>query len=99
MYMAYTTNPNLPRVRMQAVELVRSGLSVREVARHFGFAHNTVLNWMKKHPEYGAYGSVVIATKSSRPLHHPFELAPEIIERILDMRAERDQCAEILHHR
>jgi len=44
MYMPYTNNPNLPRVRMEAVELVRQGKSVRETARHFGFAHNTVLN-------------------------------------------------------
>jgi len=37
MYMAYTTNPNLPRVRMDAVRLVRSGWSTRKVARHLGF--------------------------------------------------------------
>ena len=39
MYMPYTNNPNLPRVRMEAVELVQQGKSVRETARHFGFAH------------------------------------------------------------
>ena len=99
MYMAYTTNPNLPRVRMQAVEMVHSGMSVREVARHFGFAHNTVLNWLKRTPEYGWHGRLEIPTRSSRPEHHPHEIAHEIMSTILALRAERDQCAEILHHR
>lgn len=99
MYMAYTTNPNLPRVRMQAVELVRSGWSVRETARHLGYAHNTVLNWLKKQPEYGWHGRLEIPTKSSRPRHHPSELDQKIVLRILAIRAERNQCAEIIHWR
>ncbi len=99
MYMAYTNNPNLPHVRMRAVELVRQGNSVREVARHFGFAHNTILNWLKRKPEYGWYGRLVIPTRSSRPNHHPNELSAEIINRILALRNERNQCAEILHYR
>lgn len=99
MYMAYTTNPHLPRVRTQAVQLVRQGKSVREVARHFGFAHNTVLNWLKRKPEYGWYGQLVIPTRSPRPIHHPKELSDDIIKNILDLRKERNQCAEILHYR
>ena len=99
MYMAYTTNPNLPRVRMQAIELVRSGLSVREVARHFGYAHNTILNWLKQKPEYGWHGRLEIPTRSSRPHHHHKELSREMISRILAIRAEKDQCAEIIHWR
>jgi len=98
MYMAYTNNPNLPRVRYQAVELVRSGKSVREVARHFGFAHNTVLNWLKRKPEYFDR-QLVITTLSSKPDHHPNELSDEIINQILNLRSERNQCAEILHYR
>lgn len=99
MYMSYTNNPNLPRVRMQAVELVKQGKSVREVARHFGFSHNAILNWLKRAPEYGRYGQLVISTRSSRPNHHSKELSMEIVSRILDLRAERNQCAEIIHHR
>lgn len=99
MYMPYTNNPNLPRVRMQAVELVRQGKSVREAARHFGFAHNTVLNWLKRMPEYGQYGQLVIPTRSSKPNHHPKELSMGIVSRILALRGERNQCAEIIHHR
>src|SRR3989344_942551 len=99
MYMAYTTNPHLPRVRAQAVELVRRGKSAREAARHFGFAHNTVLNWLNRKPEYGWRGQLVIPTRSSRPRHHPKELSSDLIARILALRGERNQCAEILHHR
>ena len=97
--MSYTNNPNLPRVRMRAVELVHQGKSVRETARYFGFAHNTVLNWLKRTPEYGWHGQLVIPTRSSRPEHHPRELSPEIVSRILTLRDERNQCAEIIHHR
>ncbi len=84
---------------MAAVEFVRQGKSAREAARRFGFAHNTILNWLQRKPEYGRYGRLVIPTRSSRPLHHPDELSPEIISRILELRSERQQCAEILHHR
>ncbi|MEK9158360.1 MAG: integrase core domain-containing protein [Patescibacteria group bacterium] len=97
--MAYTNNPNLPRVRMQAVEMVRSGRSIREVARYLGYAHNTVLNWLKRRPEYGWHGRLEIPTRSSKPNHHPRELSQEIIHRILDIRSERNQCAEIIHWR
>jgi len=99
MYMAYKINPNLPRLRMQAVELVHQGWSVRKTARHFGFSHNAVLNWLNRKPIRGINYSFVIPTRSSRPHHHPNELPKEIIERILELRRERNQCAEILHHR
>ena len=98
--MAYSQNPNLPRVRMEAVELVKyHGWSIRQAARRFGFSHCAVRLWLLRRPEYGRYGRLVIPTRSSRPLHHPDELSPEIIKRILDLRSERQQCAEILHHR
>ena len=84
---------------MEAVRMVQSGKSVRETARHFGFAHNTVLNWMKRHPEHGPHGRLIIATNSSRPHRHPHALSDDIVFRILAMRRQRNQCAEILHHR
>ena len=84
---------------MAAVEFVRQGKSAREAARKFGFAHNTILNWLRRKPEYGRYGRLVIPTISSRPYHHPDELDANIVARILELRSERQQCAEILHHR
>ena len=100
MYMAYTTNPQLPQVRARAVELVKyHGWSIRKAARHLGFSHCTLRLWLKRIPEYGPYGRWVIPTRSSRPHHHPRALAPELVSRILAYRAERNQCAEILYHR
>lgn len=99
MYMAYTTNPNLPRVRAEAVALVRNGWSIRKVARKYGFSHCTIRLWLRRGFEYGPRGHLVIPTISSRPHHHPKELRQEVINRILMLRGERNQCAEILHHR
>lgn len=100
MYMAYSNNPNLPQVRMQAVELVRShNWSIRRAARYLGFSHCTVRLWLKRRPEHGCCNRLVIPTLSSRPHHHPKELSQEIVKRILEIRHERNQCAEIIRHR
>lgn len=98
MNMAYTNNPNLPSVRMEAVKLVQQGWSLRKVARHTGFAHNTIRNWLKRKPVYEGR-KLVIPTFSPKPYHHPKQLARETINRILVLRAEKNQCAEILHYR
>jgi transposase InsO family protein len=44
-------------------------------------------------------GRKIIPTESSRPHHHPNELSKEMVWRILELRKERNQCAEILRHR
>lgn len=96
-YMSYTTNPHLPRLRMQAAHLViKQGWSTRRVARHTGFDHSTIVRWVSK-----ARSSTkqTIPTEISRPRHHPHQLSSEIVTRILQLRAERRQCAEIIHHR
>lgn len=98
--MPYSNNPNLPQVRMRAVELVKyRHWSIRRAARYLGFSHCAVRLWLQKKPEYGYRGRLVIPTLSCRPHHHPKELSEEIIKRILELRSERNQCAEILHHR
>lgn len=93
--MAYTLNPNLPKVRGQAVELVRRGQSVREVARHFGFTHSAVVKWVKK-AEVRGYGS--IPTLSSRPKKSPQALSREIVSKIIAERSQRQRCAEHVYH-
>jgi transposase InsO family protein len=98
--MAYSNNPNLPQVRMEAVNLVKlRHWSIRRAARYLGFSHCAVRLWLKKHPEYGYRNRLVIPTFSSRPHHHPKEISQEIVKRILEIRKERSQCAEIIHHR
>ena len=99
MYMAYTSNPNLPRVRMEAVKLLNKGQSTRQVARHTGYSHSTIVRWSHKKPVYGKYGILVIPTESSRPHSHPRQLSSRVVTRILKIRSERNQCAEIIHHR
>lgn len=96
MKMAYSTNPHLPRVRRDAVNFVRVGHSTRETARHFGFSQGAIVQWMKRAP---GNRRLLIPTQSSRPHHHPDELPDEVIGRILEIRKEKDQCAEIIHHR
>jgi len=97
MYMPYTTNPHMPAVRRDAVRLVcYRGWSIRKVARHIGVEPSTVSRWVKLDPTGGWR---TIPTKSSRPHHHPNELSQDIINRIMGIRAERNQCAEIIHWR
>lgn len=93
--MAYTSNLEAPKVRGQAVELVKSGWSIRKVARHFGYSHSAVVKWMKKVPKRG-YGP--IATQSSRPKHHPHALSKEVVSKIIRERSGRNRCAEHVYH-
>ena len=95
----YTIYNLLPRVRMEAVRLVKEkGWSTRQAARHFGFTHSAVVKWLKR-ADFLPQNSQFIPTQSSRPNHHPNALDTNIIRRILELRKERNQCAEILFHR
>lgn len=96
MYMAYTTNPHLPRVRREAVNFVLAGRSTREAARRFGYSQAAIVQWLKRAP---SSRRAFIPTESSRPYHHPRELAPAIVNRIIEVRRERNQCVEVIHHR
>ena len=94
MYMAYTTNPNLPKVRMQAVNLVYQGWKVRKVARYIGVTPGTISKWMRKDH---CYGLRPIPTLSSRPHSHPYALKEEIVDAILKLRKKHNRCAEVIH--
>lgn len=96
MDMSYSMNPNLPRVRAQAVKMVRAGASTRAVARHFGFSQSAIVKWCQKVPEY-TYQYRVIRTESSRPKHHPSALSKEIVRRILELRTTTKRGAEFIH--
>jgi len=94
MYMAYTTNPNLPKVRMQAVNLVYEGWTVRKVARYIGVTPGTVSKWRKKDC---CYGLRPIPTESSRPHSCPWALKREIVNAIVRLRKKHNRCAEVIH--
>lgn len=90
----YIINSHLPRVRMDAVKLVRSGWSTRKVARHLGFSQSVIVKWLARAPGNQAR---IIPTRSSRPYHHPNELSSEIVQAILEYRRKYKRGAEVLN--
>jgi len=94
MDMPYTTNPHLPRVRMEAVRLVRSGWSQSKVARHLGYTQGAVSKWVRRAPRDGRK---TIPTHSSRPYHHPRALHRALVEKIIEVRERKHRCAEVVH--
>jgi transposase InsO family protein len=92
--MPYTTNPAMPRLRARAVDMVRNGKSIREVARHFGFNPTTVMKWARKSP-FGGVSS--IPTESSRPKSHLKQKDTHVINRVKELRIELNgRCAEVI---
>src|SRR3989344_5789839 len=94
MYMAYTTNPRLPHVRMDAVLLVRAGWSTRQAARHVGYSQSAIVKWVARAPRDGRE---TIPTRSSRPHHHPRTLSRDMVQAIVKQRLTRGRCAEVVH--
>ena len=92
--MAYSKNPQLPRVRREAAVLVRKGWSARKVGRYLGFHHTAVMRWVKESERIGLHP---IPTKSSRPRHHPKELRTDVVQQIVATRLTHGRCAEVVH--
>jgi transposase InsO family protein len=74
--------------------MVRSGKTITEVARYFGYAKGTVSKWMIRYPKGGAW---IIPTKSSKPNSHPSTLNRKIVNQILQTRRAHNRCAEVVH--
>ena len=91
----YSNNPNLPKIRGQAVELVLKGWGIRKVARHLGFTHSAVVKWMAKARRRG-YGP--IPTGRAKPKAHPRALPRSVVEAIITERIGRNRCAEHVYH-
>ena len=93
--MAYSTNPKLPRVRMEAVRLVKyRGWSTRQAARYTGYSQSVIVKWCKKDPTGGWRR---IPTQSSRPYSHPRQLNQDVIEKIIEQRRKHGRCSEVVH--
>jgi len=93
--MAYTINPMLPKVRMEAVRLVKhKKWSTRKVARYTGYSQSSIVKWCKK-DKTGGWRE--IPTLSSRPKHHPKELNDDIIDEIIKTRLEIKRSSEVVH--
>ena len=92
--MAYTTNPFLPRVRMEAVNLVRlKGWGVREAARYIGVAPGTISKWIARAPYKGSAG---IPTLSSAPQTHPNAIPKSIEALIVKERKKHGRCGQVI---
>lgn len=92
--MAYTKNPYLPRVRRDAADLVRRGWGVRKVSRYIGVSPGTISKWVQKARIYGFHA---IPTLSSKPKHHPKQLASDMVKKIIATRLEHGRTSEVVH--
>lgn len=84
----------MPKLRAKAVEMVRQGKSVSEVARYFGYSKGAVSKWCKKAPLGGCHE---IPTESSRPHHHPNELKEDIVDKIIEYKKKYQRCSDVIH--
>lgn len=90
----YDTNGKLPYLRARAVNMVRAGKSVTEVARYFGYSKGAVSKWCKKMPPGGSW---MIPTESSAPKHHPWRIREAVRYRIRELRLKlRGRCAQVI---
>jgi len=92
--MSYTINPNIPKVRRDAAQLVYKGWGVRKVALRYGVSPGTITKWVKKAKVYGYHP---IPTLSSRPKHHPKQLSNDLVWKIFGQRIKTKRCAEVVH--
>lgn len=93
--MPYTSNPKLPRLRMEAVKKTKNeGWSIRQTAKYYGYNPSTISRWLKRAPDDNRK---TIPTRSSRPHSHPKALSREKIEAIVKTRLEHNKCAEVVH--
>jgi transposase InsO family protein len=90
----YTSNPNMPKVRINAVKLVLSGWGVRKTARYIGCSPGTITKWCSRAPNDLRLG---IPTSSSRPHHSPKRISQEVKDSIIKQRLEHNRCGKVVH--
>lgn len=90
--MAYTNNPNAPRVRRDAV-LFADKHGVRTAARRYGVSPGTISKWKQRAKVVGLHP---IPTRSSRPKHSPRTLERALVTKIIDKRLAINRSAEVV---
>lgn len=96
--MSYTSNPHVPKARMKARnDVVWGRLTTNQAANKYGVDRTTVWRWIKRAKELKIYGNSFILTESSAPKHHPREIKPEVVARILELRRKLNRCSPIIH--
>jgi transposase InsO family protein len=96
MRMSYTQNPAMPKVRRDAVNLVKyRHWSMRKVALRYGVQPSTVSRWCRHSLGTGWHE---IPTTSSAPKRHPNALSAEIVSAIIQKRIGRRRCGQHIYH-
>jgi transposase InsO family protein len=90
----YTTNDRLPKLRAEAVQMVRSGKTTREVALHFGYSQSVIVKWCAKAKH--TRNPKRIETLSSRPHTCPNQISKELEAKVVDIRLNNKRCAEVI---
>jgi len=90
----YTSNPNAPKARMYAVNLVRRGWGIRKTARYMGCSPGTITKWCRKAELLNQ--RQVIPTESSRPHHSPNRIPEEIKDAIIAERLKHHRCGAVI---
>ena len=93
LFMAYTKNPYLPRLRRDVCMYVRY-YGLRKASRRFGILPGTISKWWQK---YKILGHHPIPTQSSRPKSHPKQLSEETVRKIIDLRIKIRRTSEVIH--
>lgn len=93
--MPYTNNPNMGKVRRQAVQDVRiRGLSFAAAGRKYGVTRSAVYKWCQRasrdHREF-------IETKKPIPHTYPNQVSDEVVAKIVDLRKKHNRCAPVIH--
>lgn len=79
--------------RLAVNEVLYRGMTYEEVALKYGVTKSAVCKWMKRAtPDHREF----IYTRSSRPHFHPKQLSEEMVERIVEVRKERNKCALVI---
>jgi len=95
MYMAYTKNPHMGKVRRDAVRLVKyRGWSMRKAALRYGVEPSTISRWCR-HPRGTGWDE--IPTASSRPHASPRALPEGVVAAIIAARSGRRRCGQVIH--
>lgn len=95
MYMPYTTNPHMPKVRRDAVNLVKyRHWSMRKVALRYGVEPSTISRWCRLP---FATGWHELPTRSSAPKTHPNALPQEIVASVVTKRIGRRRCGQVIY--
>lgn len=83
----------MPKLRAKAVMMVRSGVSIRQTAKYFGYQPGTVCKWVHK-----AHYPFVreIPTQTSAPKTHPNQISQDKVAKIVFWRKKTKRCAEVI---